>query len=1283
MNEKLDRCWQIWVDTGGTFTDCLALDPNHILHRVKVLSSSALRGTIREVITPKRFRIDIKWSVPDDFIQGFRFRLLDVQHPEVNVEKFFTDSALIELNRPFQEDLSIHSAFEVHTSEEAPLLAARLVTGTPMESSFPEMIMRLATTRGTNALLERHGAPTALFITKGFGDLLRIGDQQRADLFALDVHRPEPLYEAVIEVEERISADGSILKSLQLNELKKEAIRLIKANIRTAAITLMHSYINPVHEKKIAECLYELGFHHVSCSSSLAPFIKIVPRAQTAVVDGYLSLIIDDYLQNIQRPLRNGRFFIMTSTGGIVQPQSYHAKDSLLSGPAGGVVGAVLAGRRSGFTKIIAFDMGGTSTDVARFDGDYDYVFEHQVGDAHLVAPALAIESVAAGGGSICSFDGTELHVGPESGGAQPGPACYGAGGPLTLTDVNLLLGRLDPSRFEIPIDADSADRVFEKMIIAIEASKNEKTNREKLLEGFLDIASERMADAIRRISIRKGYDPEDYALVAFGGAGAQHACDLAELLSINTILIPEDASLLSALGLGHAVIERFAERQILQELNLVEAHISQWIQELVDQTTSTLKDEGVEEQNVEVRRRIVNLRFVGQDSVLQIEFVEDKPLDEAFRSQYEIVFGHWPEGRSIEVESIRVVVSSRRAEVTQSQGALHRFSAPPDRHKKAYFNGQWRSVPVFERDTLYPGAEISGPSLIVESHSMTVVESGWRVVVDYANGLVLNRISQRAEKTESIHPEVVRLELFTNRFGTIAQEMGEMLRRTAISTNVKERLDFSCGLLDRHGELVVNAPHIPVHLGSMGLCVRELREVLPMEPDDVIITNHPRFGGSHLPDVTVVTPVYLPGGQLLGYVANRAHHAEIGGVRPGSMPPAASSLAEEGVVIPPMYLMKNGESHWDDLVRLLDHDSPYPSRGVEENLADLRAAVAANRNGVSALLALAQKHGEETVWHYMDVLKNHAEAKIRGALRRIPDGSYTARESLDDGSPLCVRIDIKGDEAIIDFSGSADVHPKNLNGTPAIVSSVVIYILRLLVNEPLPLNEGLMRAITLHIPPGILNPPFPDDPFQAPAVVGGNVETSQRLVDTLLKALKLVACSQGTMNNTLFGTDHYSYYETVCGGCGGGPDFDGTDAVHSHMTNTRITDPEILEHRYPVRLERFSIRQGSGGQGKHRGGNGVIREISFLEQMSLSVLGQHRQEGPYGLEGGEPGKTAKQTIFRQSGEVIRLDSIDGCTVYLGDRMILETPGGGGYGLKDHHGATRNDTEKKRAGRKK
>jgi 5-oxoprolinase (ATP-hydrolysing) len=1273
----------VWIDTGGTFTDCIALDQAGVLYREKVLSTSALRGSVESVVSPSDIRIRASWGgTPSEVIEGFGFRLLDSSDADLGnasvsispdasqtVARYDPTESILSLAQPLPANIREGTPFEIRSPEEAPILATRLVTGTAVGSRLPSLSMRLATTRGTNALLERSGAPTVLFTTRGFGDLLLIGDQQRPELFELHIRKPPPMYDAVVEVPERIAADGSVLDPIDLAAIEGHISAVVGAGIRSAAVALLHSHVDPSHEHELAAHLSASGFDHVSCSSDLSPFIKIVPRAETAVVDAYLSPVIDDYLARVRAPLGGGGLHVMTSAGGMMQPGSYHAKDSLLSGPAGGVVGAALAGTHSGCRKVIAFDMGGTSTDVARFDGDYDYVFEHRVGDAHLVAPALAIESVAAGGGSVCRFDGSELHVGPESAGARPGPACYGAGGPLTLTDVNLLLGRLDGTRFDIPIDAGAARRAQEAVLQAIEAGGRARPGSESLLEGFCEIANERMADAIRRISIRKGYDPADYALVAFGGAGGQHACAVARLLGTGTIVIPEDVSLLSAVGLGHASIERFAEHQLLARLDDVRVDIPGLIGRLSGEAAAALEREGVPRDQIEIRRRIVNLRFVGQDSVLQVEYNEHTPLETAFETKYRAIFGHWQEDRAVEIESIRTVASSkvRCAEGERSDAAeVLPFEPPVARRVRAWFDGEWQDVPAYERDELPPGARFEGPSLVHERYSVTVVESGWTGEVDGAGALVL-RSSDRspggsAAKPSHAHPELVRLELFTNRFRAIAREMGEMLGRTAMSTNVKERLDFSCAVLDGAGELVVNAPHIPVHLGAMGLCVRTLRETLEMAPGDVVVTNHPGFGGSHLPDVTVVTPVHLDDGRLLGYVANRAHHAEIGGARPGSMPSAATGLGEEGVVIAPMRLFGGEVARWEEIRRVLT-GARYPTRAIDENLADLAAAVAANRGGAAALRKLARESGADTVVHYMGALKRRAEEKLRDALRSIKDGVYEAEEALDDGSPLCVRITIDGDGAAVDFTGSAGVHPGNLNATPAVVNGAVIYVLRLLVAEPLPLNEGLMHAIRLIIPPGILNPPFPADPERAPAVVGGNVETSQRLVDTMLKALGLAACSQGTMNNVLFGTQRYSYYETVCGGAGAGPDFDGADAVHTHMTNTRITDPEIVEHRYPVRVDRFGVRRGSGGSGRRRGGDGAVRELTFLEEMTVSVLGQHRRQGPYGLEGGARGQPARQLIVRPDGTETELDSIDGCDVSPGDRLILETPGGGGFGV--------------------
>lgn len=1256
--------WKIWVDTGGTFTDCIGIDPKGQIYRVKVLSNSALRGMIKKQISDDRYKVHFVWDIPDDFIKGFIFTVLNKHHVPARVESFDKQLSIIKLNNPLQISVISQDSFEVLSPEEAPLLGARLITGTSPQMSLPPLDIRLATTRGTNALLERKGAPTALFITEGFRDLLRIKNQQRPNLFELNIQTPEPLYQAVVEVSQRIDAQGKVIKNLNFNQLAGKVAVLKKRKISHAAVAFMHSYLYPEHEIQVARYLLNQGFEHVSCSSRIAPFIKIVPRSETAVVNAYLSKVIELYIRQVQRSISRGKVYTMTSAGGLVHSSSYQAKDSLLSGPAGGVVGAALSGRESGFDTIIAFDMGGTSTDVSRFEGDYDYVFEHTVGSAHLVAPALSIETVAAGGGSICSFTDLELRVGPESAGASPGPACYGAGGPLTLTDVNLLLGRLSADRFEIPIDKSAAKKEFEKVLNKIKQQKQATVVKEKLLMGFLDIACERMADAINRISIRKGYNPAEYALVAFGGAGGQHACSVAERLDVKIIIVPNDAGLLSSVGLGNAVIERFAERQVLRRFNDISLHLSEIIREEVKKVTRLLRKEGISDEDIIIRRIIVNMRFEGQDSSISIEWDNNADLKKIFEKKYRNIFGHWPGSRLIEVESLRVVGSSKQLMKKRLiQETVPSIPETKD-YQKSYIGGRWQQVPVFERNYYASGAEFQGPALIFDRHSMTVVEEKWKAHIDTNQALILEKKEESIPKSERKRLEVVELELFTHRFENLVGEMGEMLQRTAVSTNVKERLDFSCALLDHKGELIVNAPHIPVHLGSLGICVRELNKVINMHKGDVIITNHPRFGGSHLPDITVVTPVHSDQNQLLGYVANRAHHAELGGSKPGSMPPLAKNLYEEGVVIPPIHIFKSGEANLDMVKQLLT-EGEFPTRALNENLADLNASVAANNKGAQQLIQLSKKYGENVIYHYMKELKKRAEQKIHRALQNLPNGDYSAEEEMDDGSLIRVLFSIHDDSATIDFTGSADVHSGNLNATPAIVYSAVIYVLRLMIEESFPLNEGLLKAVTLKLPLGMLNPPFPDDPRKAPAVVGGNVETSQRIVDSLLKPLKLVAASQGTMNNVLFGNMNLSYYETVCGGCGAGKNFHGASAVHSHMTNTRITDPEIIEHRYPVRVEKFAIRSGSGGRGKFKGGDGVEREFLFLDRMSLSVLGQHRDKGPYGISGGYSGKPACQYIIRKSGRKQQLNSIDGTEVNPGDRFILKTPGGGGYGVPE------------------
>jgi 5-oxoprolinase (ATP-hydrolysing) len=1303
MAEAGEGTWQVWADTGGTFTDCLALSPAGEMRRAKVLSSGCLRATVVARFGARVLELGGMPQMPSGALQGWRVRSL-AGGEDVDAASWDAEARRLVLGGDAPAGLCEGARCELQSPDEAPVLACRLVTGTPPDGPLPPLRLRLATTIGTNALLERRGAPTALFVTRGFADLLEIGDQQRPDLFALAVEKPEPLPAVVVEVAERLAADGSVLEPIDCPALRGAAEALLRDGVRSAAVSLLHSYRQPSHEEALAAALRAWGFPHVSASAALAPAQGYLARTETAVVDAYLAPLLGRYLGRIRESLPAdaardaGHLLVMTSAGGLVTAERFQAREGLLSGPAAGVVGAAATATASGLDRVITFDMGGTSTDVARWEGQLPWVYAHRVGDARLLAPAVAVETVAAGGGSICSFDGRSLRVGPESAGARPGPACYGAGGPLCITDVNLLLGRLDPARFEIPVDLAAAEAACRSLEATL-AAAGETMSREALLAGLLRIADERMAEAIREISVRQGYDPAAYALLAFGGAGAQHACSVASLLGISTALVPADAGLLSALGLGAARLERVVSRQVLAPLPAVAGELEGWMAALAEAAVAALAQQGVPSGAAEVVRRLVELRWAGQDHAVELPWESGSDLRGRFGARYRELFGYLPAERGVEVVALRVAAAAPAGLPPIVRAPRRPFAGAGKRSRRAWFPGGWQEAVVVDRESLLPGEAVVGPALVLERHTTCVVEPGWRAVVDAAGGLLIDREDPTGEPTHDrplvvtgteppgrLSPpadfgpprpmledgpalSVVDVELFTHRFAAVTRAMGEALRRTAVSTNVKERLDFSCGLLDPAGRLVVNAPHIPVHLGALGLCVRSVADVLPLGPGDVAVTNHPAWGGSHLPDVTVVTPVYdsaVAGeaGELLGWVASRAHHAEIGGRRPGSMPPDARTLAEEGVVITPRYLVRAGEPCWSEMEEQLRR-GPWPTRAVAENLADLAAAVAANHHGAEALRRLAAGHGAARVWAAMAALRQRATDQLRAALARLGSETRSAEQRLDDGAVLRVALTVRDGRLRVDFTGSAAVHRGNLNATPAVVRSAVLYVLRLLVAEPLPLNEGLFEPVDLVLPDGMLNPPFPADPSLAPAVVGGNVETSQRVVDTLLAAFGLVACSQGTMNNVLFGNERFGYYETVCGGCGAGPGFAGASAVHSHMTNTRITDPEVLEQRFPVRLERFAVRRGSGGAGRWRGGDGVEREITFLEPLSLSVVSQHRRELPYGADGGEPGAAGRQRLFRVGGEVEELASVDGREVVAGDRLLLETPGGGGWGSPD------------------
>ena len=1320
--------WQLWIDTGGTFTDCIGVDPAGGGHRAKVLSSGVMRVIVGEVMDARTVRIERPRELPAGFFAGFTCIFGEESASAESdgcIVKEDDGRGLLRLSHSIAGSVVPGLVLSLQSPEEAPILAARVVTGTPANPLLPVMEMRLATTRATNALLERRGGRVAFFITRGFRDLLLIGDQTRPELFSLTARRPPPLYETVFEVHERLSADGSVLEPLDEHQLRRVAREAREQGMEIAAIALLHAHINSVHERRVEEILRESGFAHVSRSSQVAPFIKILHRAETTIANAYVAPVIEEYVARVNASLgRDGesKLRLLTSAGGLVSSEEAQPKDCLLSGPAGGVVGAARAGAASGFARIIGFDMGGTSTDVCRSGGEYDYRFEQRVGDARIMAPALAIETVAAGGGSICAWRFGRLEVGPQSAGAEPGPACYGRGGPLTITDVNLLLGRLDPDRFEIPIDVEAAERAFEKVHDEVAGDSQNRfgghdgTNislqrigsgdlsepaslrscgqdarttghsppsREELLEGFLAIADERMAEAMARVSLRRGFDPREHALVAFGGAGGQHACRVAERLGIATVLLPRDASLLSAVGLGFARVERFAEKQILRRLDALGNDFDAILRELEREALAAVARQGESAQDVAVVRRIASVRVEGQESSIEIDFGGFDEIGARFREAYRGRYGHEPSltaEKGIEIESLRVIAASvANSARTIEHEEVQPASPAAGRARRCFIGGTWRELPVIERDGLSKGEEIIGPAIVVERSTSIVVEDGWRGEVDGAGAVVVRRVSTstRATISSALSPgpspggrgekgprsEIIERDLFAARFTAIAEEMGEMLERTAISTNVKERRDFSCALLDRDGTLLVNAPHIPVHLGSLGICVRAVRDAIKIEHGDVMITNHPAFGGSHLPDVTLITPAFDAHGMLLGYAASRAHHAEMGGSRPGSMPPDATTLEEEGVVISPMHLVRAGVSRFDEVESVL-RSARFPSRTVADNLADIRAAVAANQRGVDGLRRLAAAHGTQSLLARMGDLRDHAAALAAEAITRLQFAQCGAGESMDDGAPIAVALEREGGHLRIDFTGSAAQHPGNLNATPAIVHSAVIYVLRLLIGEMLPLNEGIMKRVSITIPRGMLNPVFSSDPARCPAVVGGNTEVSQRVVDVLIKALGLCAASQGTMNNILFGNEKMGYYETICGGGGAGPGYDGADAIQCHMTNTRITDPEILERRFPVRLNRFETRRGSGGAGRHCGGDGVIREVEFLAPLFLSVLTQRRTTRPFGMAGGENGQAGRQQVLRTDGSTVKLQPIDGCEMTVGDRLIVETPGGGGYGEK-------------------
>ncbi|MCG8308646.1 MAG: hydantoinase B/oxoprolinase family protein [Cytophagales bacterium] len=1250
----MEKHWKIWIDTGGTFTDCIAYDPIGDLYRAKVLSSGRLRGTILGSIK-NELSVSVSWPTDMDIFHNYILRIDKIPSKTFSIVSSDIRSGKIKIDK--DPGVLGQGGFEILCNEEAPILAVRLVTGSTLDDQLPPINMRLGSTKGTNALLEKTGSHVGFITTLGLKDLLEVGTQQRPDLFALNVRKEKPLYSKAFEVGGRIDALGRIIEALDESSIARLISELKKAELDCLAICLMNSCHDTRHEDLLKKKLSDAGFRNISISSGLAKEMGIISRAQTTVVNAYLSGIIVEYLKNVKSRIKKGTLKVMSSAGGLSDADLFLPKDSLLSGPAGGVVGSVNVANKLGIDKILTFDMGGTSTDVSRFAGKYDYNYVTEINRISMFGHSLAIETVAAGGGSICKFDGCKLSVGPESAGAFPGPACYGNEGPLAITDINLLLGRIDERNFSIPLNSSKAKDAFKSIIAGIDRYETD----EEILLGFLRVANEKMAEAIRKISISKGYNPSEYTLLAFGGAGGQHACAVADLLGIKKIIIPFDAGLLSAYGIGNAEIERIVSRQLLIGLKEIEHHLKGYFGEMDLEARKLLELEGISASQVYIRNRLVYLRFKGQENVLEVDF-DERPLVDLFKKSYEQLYGHWLENEEIEIESIKLIAASRTVDTQNSQIDLSLYKPAAYDRSRCFVSGSWKDIPVFRWERLNLGARIPGPALLMSNNSTVFVNQQWKLSIHGEKNAIL-------EKTKSSSGEGIRfsekaeLELFTNRFKSVADDMGAILQRTSFSVNVKDRLDFSCAVLNSKGYLVANAPHIPVHLGSLGVCVRKVMENLLLNAGDVVVTNHPAYGGSHLPDVTLIAPVFYEK-KLVAFVCNRAHHAELGGITPGSMPANAKVLAEEGVVIEPAHLVKNHRPQWAKIKALLS-ECKYPTRALEENLADLNGALASVKTGRDGIVSLCDCYGRETVEKYMGRLLDYSGRSIFNTFKKLTNDKWLAEEFLDDGSRINVEISKSDSQIVFDFGGTSSTHPGNLNANLAILNSAVMYVLRLMLEEPLPLNEGIMKHVRIKVPECMLNPVFHKDPERSPAVVGGNTETSQRIVDTLLKALKLAACSQGTMNNLIFGNSDFGFYETIGGGAGAGSGFNGADAVHQHMTNTKITDPEVMEFRYPVVIESIGIRHDSGGRGVWSGGNGIVRQIRFKEDVTLTMLSQHRSERPYGMNGGEAGLPGKQVLIRPDGSQQVLKGSETIEVKKGDAIRVETPGGGGYGKPD------------------
>ncbi|KRV48699.1 5-oxoprolinase [Wenjunlia vitaminophila] len=1200
--------------------------------------------------------------------------------------------------------------------QDAAVTGIRRMLGLAPDELIPTEridIVKMGTTVATNALLERRGDPTVLVTTEGFRDALRIAYQNRPRLFDRHIVLPHVLYDRVIEVPERMDAHSGVVRPLDL-AAATEALRSAHADgLRSAAVVFMHGYRHPEHELAVAAVARELGFTQVSCSHEVSPLMKLVSRGDTTVVDAYLSPILRRYVEQVAKELRGVRLMFMQSNGGLREAAHFRGKDAVLSGPAGGVVGMARTSALAGFDRVIGFDMGGTSTDVSHYAGEFERVFGTQVAGVRMRAPMMNIDTVAAGGGSVLHFDGQRYRVGPDSAGAVPGPACYRRGGPLTVTDANVMLGRVQPDHFPAvfgpeanqPLDADTVRVRFQRLAEEIAAATGDRRTPEEVAAGFLDIAVLNMANAVKKISVQRGHDVTRYALTSFGGAGGQHACAVADALGVETVIVPPLAGVLSAYGIGVADATAIREQSVEAELSAESMpRVRGTRARLAERTRAELRADGVPDGTVTTTTR-VHLRYAGTDSSLAVPFPnepsradQDAAPPGAAASDPDVVaaltaaFERAHRTRYAFAMDKPLVVEAVSVEAVGSSGSAHRPAATPSARTgmlepvataRMFAGGRWQETLLYRRDDLRPGDAVAGPAIVTEDDATTVVEPDWQAAVGDHGHLLLTRVRPRPRRV-AVGTEVdpVLLEVFNNLFMAIAEQMGVRLENTAHSVNIKERLDFSCALFDPEGNLIANAPHIPVHLGSMGESIKEVlrRNAGTMRPGDVYAINDPYHGGTHLPDVTVVTPVFdeespaepgptdaPPGGggpvggdgarpRLLFLVASRGHHAEIGGLTPGSMPAFSRTVHEEGVLFDNWLLVRDGRLREAETLELLT-SAPYPSRDPDANLADLRAQIAANEKGISELRRMIAQFGLDAVQAYMRHVQDNAEESVRRIVADLSDGAYRYRTDSGALIQVVLRVDRDSRSAVLDFTGTSPQQPGNVNAPTSVVMAAVLYVFRTLVADDIPLNSGCLKPLEVSIPEGsMLAPRYPA------ATVAGNVETSQAVTSALYGALGVQAEGAGTMNNLTFGNDRVQYYETIASGSGAGDGFHGADVVQTHMTNSRLTDPEVLEWRYPVRVDGFAVREGSGGRGRWHGGRGAVRRLRFLEPMTVALLSGNRRTAPFGLAGGEPGAPGRNLVERADGTVTELAGNDVTDVAPGDVLVVHTPGGGGFG---------------------